>query len=113
MAKVDLEAFRFLWPEMPVAVEPETPVSSSSFRLSGPNPFRGATSFSLELAEPALARVAVYDLLGRQVAVLRDGWLPAGAHQIRWEAAGLPSGTYLVRWGAGELSGTRLVSLME
>jgi hypothetical protein len=47
------------------------------------------------------AEVLVFDLLGRQVALLHRGLLAGGTHTIDWDAAGQPSGTYfvLVRMG--------------
>jgi hypothetical protein len=50
--------------------------------------------------------LAVYDLLGRRVAVLADGFARAGYHEATWDAAGLPSGVYLFRL---ETAGQRLL----
>jgi hypothetical protein len=41
--------------------------------------------------------LAVFDLLGREVAVLHRGALPAGRHTFAWDATGVPSGVYFVR----------------
>lgn len=46
-------------------------------------------------------KLAIYDLLGREVAVLADGVYPAGAHSVRFDAGSLPSGMYLYRLEAG------------
>jgi hypothetical protein len=43
----------------------------------------------------------VYDLLGREVAVLLDEQRPAGTHTVALRAAGLASGAYLYRLRAG------------
>ena len=40
-------------------------------------------------------RLTVYDVLGREVAVLVDERLPAGRHEAVFEASGLPSGVYV------------------
>jgi hypothetical protein len=42
-------------------------------------------------------RLAVYNVLGQQVAILAFGWHDAGSHQLIWQADGLPSGIYFVR----------------
>jgi hypothetical protein len=50
-------------------------------------------------ATPEAGRVtlAVYDVLGRRVAVLADAVQPAGPHEATLNAEGLASGVYLVR----------------
>ena len=62
-----------------------------------PNPTNGDAHFGFMLAAPGTIRLAVYDLLGREVAVLVDGPRAAGPHAARLDGADLPSGTYLVR----------------
>jgi hypothetical protein len=37
----------------------------------------------------------VYDVLGRRVAVLVNGLMPAGRYEVRFDASGLSSGVYL------------------
>ncbi len=67
-----------------------------------PNPFRQQTTFALDVPEAARVMVAVYDALGRRVAVLLDGEVEAATHRLSFDASSLPSGVYLVRaTGAG------------
>ncbi len=63
----------------------------------GPNPFRSRTTVRYEVAAPAEVRLAVYDLLGRPVAVLEDGRVEAGTHAAVFDARGLAAGTYVWR----------------
>ncbi|MFQ5571366.1 MAG: T9SS type A sorting domain-containing protein [Rhodothermales bacterium] len=72
----------------------------ASFYLSTvyPNPFNPEARFTLTVAAPQHVRVAVFDALGRSVAVLYDGLVSAGtAHPFVFEAGDLPSGVYLIR----------------
>jgi hypothetical protein len=55
---------------------------------------------AFELPESGAVRLAVYDLLGREAAVLAEGVQPAGAHTARVDASRLASGVYLVRLDA-------------
>ena len=59
-----------------------------------PNPFNPTTTIAFDV--PALHQVelAVYDVIGRRVAMLVDGVLAAGRHEATWQAGKLPSGTY-------------------
>jgi hypothetical protein len=62
-----------------------------------PNPFNPSTQIRFSLAEPGECTLAVFDLLGRQVATLIDGVRPAGMQIISWNASGQPAGVYFCR----------------
>ena len=98
-----------------IQVATETDEAPAQFVLSQafPNPFNPQTSLTLTLAQAQPVRVAVYDVLGREVAVLQDGALPAGVHPLTFEATGLPSGTYLVRAIGTMTVQTRFVTLAK
>ena len=61
-----------------------------------PNPSAGRATVAFGLAVGGAARVAVYDALGREVAVVADRPFGAGRHEVRL-AAPLPAGVYVVR----------------
>jgi len=65
-----------------------------------PNPFNPETAFDIALPIAAHTTVIVYDMLGRQVALLMDRDLDAGIHTIRWNAGGMASGIYFYRMEA-------------
>jgi len=72
--------------------------------LVAPNPTSGAASLTWSLAEAGPARVAVIDLLGREVAVLADGSFEAGSHRAEIAAGRLAAGVYVVRLQAGAVA---------
>ena len=80
-----------------VAAAPEASGASGGLRVVGPNPFRGATTLEVSAADGTPVRVALYDGLGRELAVLHDG--PASGDDLRLTvdaaALGLPSGVIL------------------
>ena len=59
-----------------------------------PNPFSDATAITYELPGSEHIRLSIYDLLGREVRLLEDGFRPVGRHTTEFEAANLPSGVY-------------------
>lgn len=69
--------------------------ASISLDQNYPNPFNPSTTIRFALPEAAPVRLAVYDLLGRQAAMLVDGVRDAGTHEVVFDAQGLPSGTYV------------------
>jgi hypothetical protein len=66
-----------------------------------PNPSSGRVALRFGLAEAGRVRLAVYDALGREVAVLVDGVREAGSHDVPFDASALAPGTYVVRLLAG------------
>ncbi len=79
-----------------------------------PNPFNPTTQIDFTLAEASPVELVVFDVLGRQVAVLVEGSLSAGVHQVQWQALDVPSGVYFYRLVAGErFSETRQMLLMK
>lgn len=88
-------------------------------RLVGaqPNPFNPSTVIAWELDRSGPVRIAVYDLRGREVAVLAEGAFAAGAHDVTWngcDARGraAAAGAYLVRLTASGSVATRAVMLL-
>jgi hypothetical protein len=78
-----------------------------------PNPFNPRTTIHYTLPRAAHVRLAVYDVRGREVAVLVDGYRPAGTHDAAWNASGVPSGIYFCRITAGTFSATRKMCLLR
>ena len=59
-----------------------------------PNPFNGSTQIIFVLAAPGVVSLNVYDVLGREVASIMDGYTTAGKHEMTFNASGLASGVY-------------------
>jgi len=77
-----------------------------------PNPFNGATviRYTVHAGREGRVRLAVYDLLGREITVLVDGTQGPGERTVIWngnDAAGRPavSGVYVYRLEAGTGAG--------
>ena len=62
-----------------------------------PHPFNPLTSIEYGLPRSANVKLEVFDVLGRQVALLQDGWQEAGTYRATFDAAGLGSGVYYCR----------------
>ncbi len=72
-----------------------------------PSPTAGATTIAVSLAAPSAVRLDVLDVLGRTVATLVDGPLPAGEHTARLDGGALAPGVYAVRLTADGRTTTR------
>jgi len=65
-------------------------------RFSGvyPNPFNSSVTLKYENPAPGQVKIAVYDVNGREVTTLFNGYSAAGISEVTWSADNLASGTY-------------------
>jgi murein tripeptide amidase MpaA len=91
----------------------EATPSGYALEAASPNPFATATTVAFSTPEAGAVRLAVYDVLGREVAVLVDSDTAAGHYEAVLDRADLPAGTYLVRLEAGGQVQTRRVTLVR
>ena len=96
-----------------VATEPSVAATGTVLRAAYPNPFADTATLTFETAEAGPVRVAVYDVLGREVAVLRDGPAPAGEGSVAFSASGLPAGVYLARMTTATTAATQTLTLLR
>ncbi len=62
-----------------------------------PNPFNPSTTIAFVLPNYSDVKIAVFDIVGRELAVLINGAQHAGQYTVVWNAAAYPSGTYFYR----------------
>lgn len=98
---------------MSASIDSDPPTGGFRLMEAWPNPFNPSTVVGWQLAVGGRTSVKVYDLLGREVAVLLDMPLPAGEHRVRFDAGDLPSGMYLVRLQSGGRSDIRRITLLK
>ena len=72
-----------------------------------PNPFNPNSDIRYQISEFRMVRIAVYDILGREVAVLVNEKKDPGTHTVTWNAGGVASGVYFCRMTAGPFTQTR------
>jgi len=78
-----------------------------------PNPFNPSTNISFQLPFASKVTLKVYDLLGKEIATLIDGYKNAGIFEVNFNAGELSSGMYFYRLEAGNYSQTKKMILLK
>ncbi len=91
-------AARISWQELFGGEAPE-PSIEPRIVLSAPwpCPVQDSARFNVELAEGGYVEVALYDVSGRRVDTLHDGYMAPGRNELKVWSGGLPSGVYLIQ----------------
>jgi hypothetical protein len=80
---------------------------------NSPNPFNPTTTICYELPHAALISCSIYDINGRLVTELVNGWRDAGVHGLTFDASNLASGIYLYTLEADDLQRTGKMVLIK
>lgn len=78
-----------------------------------PNPFNPSTNIKFDISKASIVKLAIYDMLGREVAVLVNQQLTAGSYNIAYSNKDLSSGIYFYRLTAGNFVETKKMSLIK
>lgn len=78
-----------------------------------PNPFNPSTTLQYSLPIRSFVRLEVFNILGERVATLVSGEMPAGVHEVNFDASGLSSGIYFYRFTTKSYSATMKMILMK
>jgi hypothetical protein len=99
-----------------VGVDDEMIVSTFRLEQNYPNPFNPNTVITYEIPDNAsgeFVSLRVYDLLGREAAVLVNETKPSGVYQVNFSASDLSSGVYIYKITAGSYSAVKKMSLLR
>ena len=78
-----------------------------------PNPFNPVTKIKYGLPKNGNVKLTVYDELGKEVAVLADGYAQANTYEAIFDAANLPSGVYYYRLEADGFNETKKMVIVK
>ncbi|MCK6600690.1 MAG: T9SS type A sorting domain-containing protein [Bacteroidetes bacterium] len=102
-----ISGWKFTWIGLPDSIETDVGEDNSksparfTLEQNYPNPFNPETQIPVILSAPGKLKLEVFDLLGREVAVLFDGTLPAGRHVFPFDGRETAAGLYFVRMVSG------------
>lgn len=101
--------------EMITGVEHQQSNLPTKFALEQnyPNPFNPTTIIKYEIPQNGFVSLKVYDILGKEVALLENGIENAGRYEVKFDGSNLSSGVYFYRIQAGSFSKTKKLLLLK
>ena len=94
-------------------LDPGGPATDFQLQQNFPNPFNPNTTISFSLAKPGFVTLKVYDLLGREVVTLFEGFKEPQTYSLKFDGTSLSSGVYFCRLTASGVSQTRKILLAK
>jgi hypothetical protein len=98
---------------VPTSSEPLWTPVSYAISAAYPNPFNSSTRFEYEIPQAGNVALSVYDITGREIKKLADGWQDIGKYNIVLDGKTLTSGTYLISLDAGGEKAVRQVQFLK
>ncbi|NOZ04113.1 MAG: DUF5110 domain-containing protein [FCB group bacterium] len=92
---------------------PSTGLNSNFLNNNYPNPFNTETTIQFGVKDPGRVVLKVYNLLGKEVAVLVDKESPAGIYEVKFNGKDLASGVYLYRIETGNFRNVRKMVVLK
>lgn len=84
-----------------------------SLSESVPNPVRTGSKIKYSLAHDGAATLTLFDVTGREIAVLASGYQTAGNHMAIFDGSSLPAGIYYYRLATGDGSAGRCLQVIK
>ena len=78
-----------------------------------PNPFNPATVIEFEILQDAEVEVVVFNLTGREIEILHQGFLSSGVYKFDFDGSELPSGIYLYKVSTPQFTQTKKMILAK
>lgn len=88
-------------------------VRSFELHQNYPNPFNPSTNINFSLPESQQVSLKIYDISGREIATLIDGFKSIGEHSVSFDASNLSSGVYIYQLKAGNRVDTKRMLLIK
>ncbi|MCU7491327.1 MAG: T9SS type A sorting domain-containing protein [Ignavibacteria bacterium] len=103
-AAVASDAFRVIYKGQLSRVEEKLIPTDFALYQNYPNPFNPSTTIRYNLTQGANVRLTVYDILGKEVKIVEEGYRSKGMHEVHFSAGDLSSGIYIYQLNAGSMS---------
>ncbi len=97
----------------PSSVERITSPYTYSLSQNFPNPFNPTTAINFSLEKPSDTSLRIYDVLGKEIAVLVNQFAEAGSYTINFDSKQLSSGIYFYRLTSGNYNSIKKMVVLK
>ena len=104
---------KYVYQEPTDITEAEHSISNYYLQQNYPNPFNQSTTIKYSIPEDGFVKLAVYNLLGEEVATIVNTTQKAGRYEVNFNASGLSSGVYVYRIEAANYIASKKFMLMK
>ncbi len=111
----NIEVDDFFWTTINLVDVEEEAYTPTEFNLyqNYPNPFNPTTTITYQLPTAGNVSLKVFDVLGKEVAVLVDEYKNSGKYSVNFDAGNLSSGVYIYTIKSGDLISSKKLMLMK
>lgn len=97
----------------PIGIKSISSEVPASFNLEQnyPNPFNPVTNIRFDVSKSSNIKIVIFDVLGREIAVLADEKFNPGKYEVNWNASNMSSGIYFYKLIAGDFAVTKKMIL--
>ncbi len=116
LGSVNLDTVNFYMTSIGViGIQPNGNIIPSAYNLEQnyPNPFNPVTNIKVDIPKSSNVKLAVYDMLGRELEVLVNENLQAGSYKVSWNAAKYSSGIYFYKVISSDFVKTKKMILVK
>ncbi|MCX6152176.1 MAG: T9SS type A sorting domain-containing protein [Ignavibacteriales bacterium] len=106
--------FDIQWPNTS-EVEKENSLNPDTYTLKQnfPNPFNPTTQINFSIKKAGVVSIKIYNILGKEIATLVNGNLPAGNFNVEWNAANAESGIYIYKLQTEKFTDAKKMVLLK
>jgi photosystem II stability/assembly factor-like uncharacterized protein len=104
---------KYIYPEITNLIVHEYALSDFYLEQNYPNPFNPSTKINYTIPKDGFVKLAVYNLLGEEVALLVNGIQRADKYEVNFDATGLSSGIYIYKIESANFTASRKLVLMK
>jgi hypothetical protein len=105
--------YPFAWTDWTSVEENNQPIKSFELFQNYPNPFNPSTKIKYEIPERSFITIKVYNILGKEIAILVNEEILSGSHEVEFDGKGLASGIYYYRITTDNFSQTKKMILLK